>query len=277
MRYPGQQYGKVAINSMNELVKEFKGIFDPPSPEVEILERLDPHRLPQHIAVIMDGNGRWAEQRHLPRMEGHRAGIAAVRAIVETAARLSIPVLTLYAFSAENWKRPRSEVSQLMRLLKEYIRKELPTIQKNNIRFQTIGRVDVLPSSVRRELKIAEEETQGNGGTRMVIALNYSGRLELVDAFNRLLKDAATYPVDEEDIEKSLYTKGLPEPDLLIRTSGEMRVSNFLLWQIAYAEIYVTEVLWPDFRAGHLLEAIVEFQRRDRRYGGIHFASLQST
>ena len=277
MRYPGQQYGKVAINSMNELVKEFKGIFDPPSPEVEILECLDPHRLPQHIAVIMDGNGRWAEQRNLPRMEGHRAGIAAVRAIVETAARLSIPVLTLYAFSAENWKRPRSEVSQLMRLLKEYLRKELPTLQKNNIRFQTIGRVEVLPSSVRKELRNAEEETQGNGGTRMVVALNYSGRLEIVDAFNRLLENAVTYPVDEEDIEKSLYTTGLPDPDLLIRPSGGMRVSNFLLWQIAYAEIYVTELLWPDFRASHLLEEIVEFQRRDRRYGGIRFASLQST
>jgi len=210
-------------------------------------------------------------------MEGHRAGIAAVRAIVETAARLSIPVLTLYAFSAENWKRPRSEVSQLMRLLKNYIRKELATIHENNIRFQTIGRVHELPSSVQKELKIAEEETKGNGGTRMVVALNYSGRLELVDAFNRLLVNAASYPINEEDIEKSLYTTGLPEPDLLIRTSGEMRVSNFLLWQIAYAEIYVTEVLWPDFRATHLLEAIVEFQRRERRYGGIRFASLQST
>ncbi|MEE8349390.1 MAG: isoprenyl transferase [Acidobacteriota bacterium] len=262
---------------MNELVKEFKGIFDPPSLETELLERLDPHKLPQHIAVIMDGNGRWAEQRHLPRMEGHRAGIAAVRAVVETAARLSIPVLTLYAFSAENWKRPMSEISQLMRLLKQYIRKELPTLQKNNIRFQAIGRVDELPSSVRKELRTAEEETKGNGGTRMVVALNYSGRLELVDAFNQLLENAVPPPITEEDIEKCLYTTGLPEPDLLIRTSGEMRISNFLLWQIAYAEIHVTEVLWPDFRASHLLEAVVEFQRRERRYGGIRFASLQST
>ncbi len=262
---------------MNELVKEFEEIFDPLSPEVELLGRLDSHKLPQHIAVIMDGNGRWAEQRNLPRMEGHRAGIAAVRAVVETAARLSIPVLTLYAFSAENWKRPRSEVSQLMRLLKEYIRKELPTLHENNIRFQAIGRVDELPSSVRKELRTAEEETRGNGGTRMVVALNYSGRLELVDAFNRLLENAAAYPITEDDIEKSLYTTGLPEPDLLIRTIGEMRVSNFLLWQIAYAEIYVIEVLWPDFRASHLLEAIAEFQRRERRYGGVRFAALQNT
>lgn len=262
---------------MKELTKEFEGIFDPHSPEIELLERIDPHKLPQHVAVIMDGNGRWAKQRYLPRMAGHRAGIAAVRAVVETAARLSIPVLTLYAFSAENWKRPQREVSQLMRLLKEYIRMELPNIHKNNLRFQAIGRVDELPSSVRKELKNAEEETRGNGGTKMVVALNYSGRTELVDAFNRLLENSTTSPISEDDIERSLYTKGLPEPDLLIRTSGEMRISNFLLWQIAYAEISVTEVLWPDFRGRHLLEAIVEFQSRERRYGGIRLTSLQST
>ncbi len=261
---------------MNVLVKKFKAIFDPSSPEAEILERIDSNKLPRHIAVIMDGNGRWAKQRKLPRVAGHRAGINAVRAVVEAAARLPISVLTLYAFSAENWKRPRSEVSTLMNLLKDYIRKELSTIQKNGIRFLTIGRIDELPDSVQKELRLAEEATRDNKGTKMVVALNYSGRLELVDAFNQLLKEEVPYPISEDTIEKRLYTVGLPEPDLMIRTSGEMRVSNFLLWQIAYAEIYVTEVLWPDFREIHLLEAILEFQQRERRYGGIRFTSFQN-
>ena len=261
---------------MNGLVKKFKSIFAPSSPEAELLERIDSNKLPRHIAVIMDGNGRWAKQRKLPRVAGHRAGINAVRAVVEAAARLPISVLTLYAFSAENWKRPRSEVSTLMTLLKDYIRKELSTIQKNGIRFLTIGRIDELPHSVQKELRFAEEETRGNKGTKMVVALNYSGRLELVDAFNQLLKEGVPYPISEDNIEKSLYTVGLPEPDLMIRTSGEMRVSNFLLWQIAYAEIYVTEVLWPDFREIHLLEAILEFQQRERRYGGIRLTSFHN-
>jgi undecaprenyl diphosphate synthase len=261
---------------MNGLVKKFKSIFDPSSPEAELLEQIDPNKLPRHIAVIMDGNGRWAKQRKLPRVAGHRAGINAVRAVVEAAARLPISVLTLYAFSAENWKRPRSEVSTLMTLLKDYIRKELSTIQKNGIRFLTIGRINELPHSVQKELRFAEEETRGNKGTKMVVALNYSGRLELVDAFNQLLKEGVPYPISEDNIEKSLYTVGLPEPDLMIRTSGEMRVSNFLLWQIAYAEIYVTEVLWPDFREMHLLKAILEFQQRERRYGGLRFTSFHN-
>ncbi len=261
---------------MNGLVKKFETVFDPSSPEAKLLERIDSSKLPRHIAVIMDGNGRWAKQRKLPRVAGHRAGIDAVRAVVETAARLPISVLTLYAFSAENWKRPRSEVSMLMKLLKEYIRKELSTIHKNDIRFLTIGRIDELPRSVQKELRLAEKETRGNRGTKMVVALNYSGRLELVDAFNQLLKEGVPYPISEDNIEKSLYTVGLPEPDLMIRTSGEMRVSNFLLWQIAYAEIYVTDMLWPDFREIHLLEAVLEFQQRERRYGGIRFASFHS-
>ena len=261
---------------MNGLVKKFEEVFDPSSPEAELLERIDPNKLPRHIAVIMDGNGRWAKQRKLPRAAGHRAGIKAVRAVVETAARLSVPVLTLYAFSAENWKRPHNEVSMLMKLLKEYIRKELRTIHQNDIRFLPIGRIDELPATVQKELRLAAEETKSNKGTKMVVALNYSGRLELVDAFNHLLKSGASYPLSEDDIENSLYTVGLPEPDLMIRTSGEMRVSNFLLWQIAYAEIYVTEVLWPDFRGLHLLEAILEFQKRERRYGGLRFSSLHS-
>ncbi len=261
---------------MNGLVKKFESVFDPSSPEAQLLEQIDSDKLPRHIAVIMDGNGRWAKQRKLPRVAGHRAGINAVRAVVETAARLPVSVLTLYAFSAENWKRPRSEVTTLMSLLKEYIRKELSTIHQNDIRFLTIGRIDELPDSVQKELRLAEEETRGNRGTKMVVALNYSGHLELVDAFNQLLKDGVPYPISEEDIEKNLYTVGLPDPDLMIRTSGEMRVSNFLLWQIAYAEIYVTEMLWPDFREIHLLEAVLEFQQRERRYGGIRFASLHN-
>ena len=261
---------------MNSLVKKFEPVFDPSSPEAQLLERIDSDKLPRHIAVIMDGNGRWAKQRKLPRVAGHRAGIEAVRAVVETAARLPISVLTLYAFSAENWKRPRSEVSMLMKLLKEYIRKELSTIHENDIRFLTVGRIDELPDSVQKELRLAEEETRENKGTKMVVALNYSGRLELVDAFNKLLQDGVADPISEDDIEKCLYTVGLPDPDLMIRTSGEMRVSNFLLWQIAYAEIYVTEVLWPDFRGIHLLEAVLEFQQRERRYGGIRFASFHS-
>ncbi len=261
---------------MNGLVKKFESVFDPSSPEAQLLEQIDSDKLPRHIAVIMDGNGRWAKQRKLPRVAGHRAGINAVRAVVETAARLPVSVLTLYAFSAENWKRPRSEVTTLMSLLKEYIRKELSTIHQNDIRFLTIGRIDELPDSVQKELRLAEEETRGNRGTKMVVALNYSGHLELVDAFNQLLKDGVPYPISEEDVEKNLYTVGLPDPDLMIRTSGEMRVSNFLLWQIAYAEIYVTEMLWPDFRGIHLLEAVLEFQQRERRYGGIRFASLHN-
>ena len=262
---------------MSGLVKKFEGVFAPSSPEAALVARLDLDKLPRHIAVIMDGNGRWAEKKNLRRVEGHRAGIQAVRDVVETAARLSIPVLTLYAFSAENWKRPLQEVRALMNLLKEYLRKELPSIHENDIRFQAIGRIQKLPPSVQRELVNAEEKTRNNQGTRMVVALNYSGRLELVDAFNRLLSEGARHPINEGDIRDNLYTAEFPEPDLMIRTSGEMRVSNFLLWQIAYAEIYVTEVMWPDFRGLHLLEAILEFQRRERRYGGIRYAGLHRT
>jgi undecaprenyl diphosphate synthase len=226
--------------------------------------------LPAHVAIIMDGNGRWAAQRHLPRVEGHRAGIDSVRDIVETSARVGIPVLTLYAFSVENWKRPLSEVSTLMRLLKRYLRLELNTLLQNNIRFQVIGREEDLAADVREELQAAQLRTAGNTGMLFNIALNYSGRAEIVEAARRAL-EAGVQPadLDERRFADFLYTKGQPDPDLLIRTSGEMRVSNFLLWQIAYAEIWVTDTLWPDFRCRHLLEAIAAFQKRDRRYGGI--------
>jgi undecaprenyl diphosphate synthase len=240
------------------------------SPEENLARQVDFDRLPRHVAVIMDGNGRWAAQRHLPRVEGHRAGIDAVRDVVETSARLGIEVLTLYAFSVENWKRPVMEVSTLMALLKRYLRLELSTLLGNNIRFNVIGRADELARDIRAELKAAEEKTAANTGMLFNIALNYGGRAEIVEAARRLLA-AGVRPdeLDEQRFAGFLYTAGQPDPDLLIRTSGEIRVSNFLLWQIAYAEIWVTDTLWPDFRKRDLLEAIVAYQKRDRRYGGI--------
>jgi undecaprenyl diphosphate synthase len=240
------------------------------SPEESLARQVNFDRLPQHIAVIMDGNGRWAAQRHLPRVEGHRAGIDSVREIVETSARIGIPVLTLYAFSVENWKRPATEVSTLMSLLKRYLRLELNTLLRNNIRFKVIGRFSELAPDVQSELKAAEDRTASNAGMQFNIALNYGGRAEIVEAARRMLA-AKIDPneLDETRFAGFLYTADQPDPDLLIRTSGEMRVSNFLLWQIAYAEIWVTDTLWPDFRKRHLLEAIIDYQKRDRRYGGI--------
>jgi undecaprenyl diphosphate synthase len=242
----------------------------PGSQEEALARQVTFDRLPRHVAIIMDGNGRWAGQRHLPRVEGHRAGIDAVRDVVETSARLGLEVLTLYAFSVENWKRPAAEVSTLMMLLKRYLRSELSTLLRNNIRFKVIGRPEALAPDVLSELSDAERKTSSNTGMLFNIALNYSGRSEIVDAVRRALA-AGLEPqdVDEERFSGLLYTAGQPDPDLLIRTSGEMRVSNFLLWQIAYAEIWVTDTLWPDFRCRHLLEAVLAYQKRDRRYGGI--------
>jgi undecaprenyl diphosphate synthase len=241
------------------------------SPEEALARQVNFDRLPVHIAVIMDGNGRWAAQRHLPRVEGHRAGIESVREVVEGSARLGIKVLTLYAFSVENWKRPVSEVSTLMALLKRYLRLELNTLLRNDIRFRVIGREEELAPDVRCELKMAEEKTIANRGMLFNIALNYGGRAEIVEAARRMIA-AGVRPdeLDEVRFSEFLYTAGQPDPDLLIRTSGEMRVSNFLLWQIAYAEIWVTDTLWPDFRKRHLIEAILAYQKRDRRYGGIN-------
>jgi undecaprenyl diphosphate synthase len=242
----------------------------PGSPEAQLAQGLDFSRLPRHVAIIMDGNGRWAANRHMPRVEGHRAGIDAVRATVETSARLGISVLTLYAFSVENWKRPGTEISALMGLLKHYLRLELKTLLKNNIRFRVIGQPERLDEDIREELQRAEDRTSTNGGMLFNIALSYGGRAEIVDAARRAIRDGVDPDaLDEAAFADRLYTAGQPDPDLLIRTSGEMRVSNFLLWQIAYAEIYVTDALWPDFRARHLLEAIAEYQKRDRRYGAI--------
>jgi len=247
--------------------------------EAEIYRRLDPARLPKHIAIIMDGNGRWAKRRHMPRVAGHRAGVAAVRSTVETAARIHIPALTLYAFSEENWKkRPASEVDFLMRLLSRYLKAEVPTLNKNNIRLEYIGRQHELPGDVQERMGWAREATGQNSGMVLTLALNYSARSELVDAFRSMLEAAAQngglghLHIDEEAVSRNLYTRNLPDPDLVVRTSGEMRLSNFLLWQLAYAEIYVTPTLWPDFRGVHLLEGIAEYQKRERRYGGLNHA-----
>jgi len=246
------------------------------SEEQTLLRAIDFERLPRHVAVIMDGNGRWARLRHKRRVEGHRAGIAAVRDVVETSARLGLQVLTLYAFSVENWKRPKTEVATLMGLLKHYLRMELRTLLRNNIRFQVLGRVAELPKDVQAELSRGMEQTGRCTGLVFNIALNYGGRAEITDAVRRLVDDALAngrqLTIDEHAIASRLYTAGQPDPDLLIRTSGELRVSNFLLWQIAYAEIWVTDVLWPDFRRKHLLQAVVDFQKRERRYGGISSA-----
>jgi undecaprenyl diphosphate synthase len=239
-------------------------------PDETLARQIDFGRLPAHVAVIMDGNGRWAAQRRLPRVEGHRAGIDAVRDTVETVARLGIGVLTLYAFSIENWKRPASEVSTLMLLLKRYLRSELGMLLRNNIRFRVIGRMEELSPDIQDELREAITRTAANEGMLFNIALNYGGRAEIVDAARRAIESGVRpEDLDEQRFASFLYTAGQPDPDLLIRTSGEMRVSNYLLWQIAYAEIYVTDTLWPDFRRRHLLEAVLAYQKRERRYGGI--------
>jgi len=258
---------------MSHPSRDLAGLTVKGSPEEHLLAQIDFERLPRHIAIIMDGNGRWARTRNLPRVAGHRAGIAAVRDVVEASARLGFQVLTLYAFSVENWKRPQSEVDTLMRLLREYLRKELHTLQDNNIAFNVIGRIDELSPAVRRELVDGMQATRGNDGLLFNIALSYGGRAEIVDACNRILEERASRPdappVNESGFARYLYTAGQPDPDLLIRTSGEMRISNFLLWQIAYAEIWVTDTLWPDFRRGELLQAIVDYQKRERRYGRV--------
>jgi undecaprenyl diphosphate synthase len=232
---------------------------------------IDPLRIPSHVAVIMDGNGRWARQRSLPRVAGHKAGVRSVRAVVETCARLGVGTLTLYAFSIENWKRPRTEVDMLWQLLRIYLRSELQLMAKHDIRFGAIGRLDALPVHVRRELDEVIRKTESHRGLKLNLAINYGGRAEIVDAVQKLMHDARSGQVEinEEAITARLYTAGLADPDLLIRTSGEMRVSNFLLWQIAYAELYVTDTLWPDFSRTEFLKAILDYQTRDRRFGGL--------
>jgi undecaprenyl diphosphate synthase len=241
----------------------------------ELASLLDPQRIPSHVAIIMDGNGRWANRRGLPRIAGHRAGVNPVRECVETCAQMGVGALTLYAFSVENWKRPRAEVDMLWRLLRFYLRRELPELNKNNVMLRVLGRLDALPAKVREEIDYAEERSGRNRGMRLNLAINYGGRAEIVDAVNAVIEQARlagkldSLRLDEESIASNLYTSDLPDPDLLIRTSGEMRVSNFLLWQIAYAELYVTETLWPDFNRTELIRAFLDFQRRERRFGGL--------
>ena len=253
---------------MNELVQLAK----PGTADELLVRKLDLSALPGHIAIIMDGNGRWARSRGRSRVEGHRAGVASVRDTIEVSAQLGLEALTLYAFSVENWKRPRYEIWTLMNLLKEFLIKELEGLVENHIRLKILGRWRELDPSVVSLIERAESKTADCGGLRLNIALNYSGRSEIVDACRRIVADWAQgkgTDIDEETLGRYLYTAGLPDPDLLIRTSGEMRVSNFLLWQISYTEIVVTETLWPDFRRGHLFEAILEYQSRVRRFGGL--------
>ncbi len=250
-------------------------VLGPVTPEeAQLLAKVDLARLPRHVAVIMDGNGRWAQRKHLPRVAGHRSGTQTARSTIETCARLKIEALTLYAFSVENWRRPKTETDFLMQLLREYLRQEMPLIQRNNIRMRFLGRSSELPAGVQHDMREAVEKTAKNSGMVLCLALNYGGRAEIVDALNAILAqrnaERLRAPITEDEVSQHLYTTGLPDPDLLIRSSGEMRVSNFLLWQIAYAEIFVTETLWPDFNRARLLESFVEFQKRERRYGGIH-------
>jgi undecaprenyl diphosphate synthase len=243
----------------------------PGHPDEALARALNPDRLPAHIAIIMDGNGRWARRRGQLRVAGHKAGMRPVRTVIETCAQMGLQVLTLYAFSIENWKRPRTEIDMLWRLLRTYLRLELPEMMRQQIRMNAIGRLDALPPYVHAELLDVLAETAGNRGLQVNLAINYGGRAELVDALKALVAEArrGDVTIDEAAISAHLYTAEIPDPDLLIRTSGEMRVSNFLLWQIAYAELYVTETLWPDFTRADLLHAILDYQKRDRRFGGL--------
>jgi undecaprenyl diphosphate synthase len=236
--------------------------------------KLDPTRLPGHVAIIMDGNGRWARRRGLLRVAGHVAARAAVRDVVTASAELKLRELTLYTFSMENWQRPRAEVSALMHLLDQTLVEQAPEMEANGIRLNALGRLELLPRYVRSRLDRTIERLSGNTGLRLNLALSYGGRAEIVDAVRAIIDrtgrgEIAPRDVDEELVRRFLYTPDLPDPDLLIRTSGELRISNFLLWQIAYTEIYVTEVLWPDFRRGDLFEAISVYQSRERRFGRV--------
>jgi undecaprenyl diphosphate synthase len=254
--------------------QNFAEVIKPKSRDAELLGAIDPARLPKHVAVIMDGNGRWAKRQGKPRIFGHRAGAASVRAIVDTSARLEIKAITLYAFSTENWKRPKSEVSGLMQMLKRYLRSDLEEVHSHNIKFQAIGDLKALAPDIQDEIRAAMGVTAGNSGTVMSVALNYGGRAEIAEACRKaaakIIKHGRSLnDLSEADIEQNLYTHGLPEVDLLIRTSGEFRISNFLLWQLAYSEIYVTPTLFPDFRRPEFFEAIINYQKRERRFGDV--------
>ncbi|HNB71502.1 MAG TPA: polyprenyl diphosphate synthase [Acidobacteriota bacterium] len=250
----------------------FEGLIEPGSRDEALLSQLDPQRMPSHIAIIMDGNGRWAKRQGKPRVMGHPAGIESVREIVETCARLGITTLTLYTFSTENWRRPRFEIDMLWKLLRECLHKEIDLLDRNNVQLRFIGRLHEIESSLLRDIQKAEQKLHHKTGLVLNIAFNYSGRAELTDAFRALatecqLTGRSPQSITEDDIARHLYIGS--DPDLLIRTSGEMRLSNFLLWQLAYTEIVITDTLWPDFRRPNLFESILAFQNRDRRFGGI--------
>lgn len=242
--------------------------------EQQLRQQIDPHKLPRHVAIIMDGNGRWAKKRMLPRAIGHKVGIDSVRDVSTIASRMGIEVLTLYAFSTENWNRPKTEVDSLMRLLVEFLLGEIPVMQEENIRFRAMGRIRGLPRQVQQAVKQAEEQTSKSNRLLLNIAINYGGRPDIVDATKKIAaaiqrNDLSLEDISEEVFASYLYTSGLPDPDLLIRTGGEMRVSNFLLWQIAYAEIYITQSYWPEFRRRQFLEAVLDYQQRERRFGEV--------
>lgn len=253
------------------MLKNLDDFITPGSEEAALADELDFDRLPQHVAVIMDGNGRWAKQRNRPRVEGHRAGSKAVQEVVETCARIGIPYLTLFAFSKENWKRPKTEVETLWRLLEDYLKKEDKVLVKNNLCLRVIGQRAQIPNRVLRELERVEKLTEKNSRLTIILALNYGGRAEIVDTVKKIVKTSTVDidSLDEETFSSFLYTDHIPDPDLLIRTSGEMRISNFLLWQIAYSEIWITQEFWPEFRRKHLLQAFLDYQKRERRFGDI--------
>ncbi|MEW5923957.1 MAG: isoprenyl transferase [Candidatus Zixiibacteriota bacterium] len=239
-----------------------------------LMEQIDMKRLPQHIAIIMDGNGRWAKKRDLPRTAGHEAGVEAVRKVVRAAAEIGVKYLTLYTFSVENWSRPREEVTALMRLLTRTTRGEIDELNRNNVKLITTGRIDELSISRRKALTIAMHKTRSNTGLVLNLALNYGGRSEIIDAVKAIAKAVSSKQIKPNEIDEALfsnylYTAGLPDPDLLIRTSGEMRISNFLIWQTSYTELYITSVLWPDFDRKELFRAIIDYQKRERRFGKV--------
>ncbi|RJP80920.1 MAG: isoprenyl transferase [Candidatus Zixiibacteriota bacterium] len=236
--------------------------------ETTLPDGLVPGKIPHHIAIIMDGNGRWAKQRSLPRIAGHREGINSVREIVRVCGELGVKILTLYTFSSENWRRPRQEVSALMRLLLVTINREVADLNRNNVRLTVIGRINDLPEKPRQGILNGIEALKNNTGLNLNLALSYGGRQEILDAVRDICRQGLQ-EVTEQEFSRHLYTADIPDPDLLIRTSGELRLSNFLLWQLAYTEIYVTEVLWPDFRRAELVKAILAYQGRERRFGRV--------
>ncbi len=249
--------------------------------EHDLVSQLDHDALPRHVAVIMDGNGRWASQRNLPRIAGHKEGLTALRDVLHTCYLLEIPLVTIYAFSQENWHRPRAEIDLLMSLLEEFLRRERRTFQERNMRFLPIGQLHALPSSVQSLVHAIARETRHLTDRTVAVALSYGGRSEILEAANHLIKDVqcgkVSGPIHETQFERYLATADLPDPDLLIRTSGEVRISNFLLWQLAYTELYFTDTLWPDFRQREVLLALLEYQKRERRFGRLsHAVALHS-